>query len=130
MSEYQQSIQAFIDMINAKDIPAEDLPDLLKVAEEMPEDDEAIARGIDNWLKPEFRSKIKESYEKQLSNLSMEPGKESESTKALLINGIRMGFGGAKMEPGKESESSEVLVINTIKKNTPEPKSEENSKDK
>ncbi|OZH54834.1 hypothetical protein AFK68_08365 [Hydrocoleum sp. CS-953] len=117
MSKYKQSIQAFIDVIGAKIIPAEDFPDLLKVVEEMPEDDEGIAKEIDNWLKPESRSKIKEVYRVNLTNLPNS-------------NVTKLGFGGAKMEPGKESESSKELLINKIQKNTSEPKPKENSEDK
>ncbi len=113
MSKYKQSIQAFIDVIGAKIIPAEDFPDLLKVVEEMPEDDEVIAKEIDNWLKPESRSKIQEFYRVKQNNLS------GSNPKGWSI------FGGAKMEPGKESKSSKQLLINKIKKNTPEPKPRE-----
>jgi len=117
MSIYKQSIQAFIDVIDAKIIPAEDFPDLLKVAEEMPEDDEEIAIQIESWLEVESRSEIQEAYMVNLKNLP-------DSNLSTL------SFGGAKMESGKESESSKELLINEIKKNTPEPKPEENSEDK
>ncbi|MGB3510503.1 MAG: hypothetical protein WBA93_14960 [Microcoleaceae cyanobacterium] len=117
LSEYQQSIGAFASLINSQIIPAEDFQDLLKVAEEMPEDDEEIARQIDNWLKPASRSKIHEVYRVRLGNL---PDNDF----------IKMGFGGAKMPPSQESESFKELLINTIKKNTPEPKPQEKSEDK
>ena len=117
MSIYKQSIQAFANVINSKIIPTEDLKDLYQIVIKMPEDDEEIISKIDDWLKPEPRSKIKENYEKQLNNLS---GRDP----------VKAGFGGAKAKPGKESESSKILLINTIKENTPEPKPEENSEDK
>ena len=117
MSEYKESIQVFANLIKAKVIPTEDLPDLLKVVEEMPKDDEEIAREIDNWLKPESRSEIKEIYMVNLRNLSE-------------IDLTTLGWGNSKMESGKESESSKELLINTIKENTPEPKPEKNSEDK
>lgn len=83
----------------------------------MPEDEEAIASQIDNWLKPKSRSNIQDIYRIKLNDL--------ENSDA-----IKLGFGGAKMEPGQESESAKELLINTIKKNTPPPKPEENSEDK
>ncbi len=117
MSIYQQSIQAFANVINSKIIPTEDLKDWYQIVIKMPEDNEKIVGQIGNWLTLESRSKIKENYTEQLNNLSaLDP-----------VNAI---FGGAKMEPGKESEFAKELLINTIKKNTPEPKPEENSEGK
>ncbi len=43
---------------------------------------------------------------------------------------IKKSFGGTKMQSGKESESSKELLISRVKENTPEPKPEENSEDK
>ncbi len=122
MSDYQQSIQAFANVINSQIIPHEDLNDLYQTVIEMPEDDEEILVKIDNWLKPESRSKIQAVYSIQLSNLSDINLPDSNVTK--------LGLGGTTMEPRKESESSKKLLINTIKENTPEPKSEENSEDR
>ena len=42
----------------------------------------------------------------------------------------KLGFGGAKAPPGNENESTKELILNAIKKNTPEPKPEENSEKK
>ena len=116
MSKYKQTIQAFIDIINAQAIPAEESPDLLKFVEEMPEDYQEIAEKIDNWLKPESRSKIKETYRLRLRQLPN-------------IDWNYLGFGGVKIQPGNESESAKKLILNAIKKNTPEPKQEEENSD-
>ncbi|NET25374.1 hypothetical protein [Okeania sp. SIO1I7] len=59
MSVYKKSIRAFANLIDSQIIPAEDLQDLSEIVMKMPEDDEEIARQIDNWLKPESRSEIK-----------------------------------------------------------------------
>ncbi|MDJ0519210.1 MAG: hypothetical protein QNJ74_24120 [Trichodesmium sp. MO_231.B1] len=122
MSVYKQSIQAFANVINSQIIPHEDLNDLYQTVIEIPEDDEEILVKIDNWLKPESRSKIQAVYSVQLSNLPDINLPDS--------NVKKLGIGGTTMEPRKESESSKKLLINTIKKNTPEPKPEENSEDK
>ena len=116
MYEYHYTIQTFIDMINAQAIPHEEFPNLLNFVEQMPEDHQEIADQIDDWLREESRLKIQEIYRNQMSKLPD-------------IEWRQLGFGGVKIPPGKESESAKELILNAIKKNTPEPKQEEENSD-
>ncbi len=104
MYEDYYTIKTFIDIINDQAIPPEEFPNLLNLVEQMPEDSEEIANQIDDWLREE--SKLPE------------------------IEWRKLGFGGAKAPPGNENESTKELILNAIKKNTPEPKPEENSEKK
>ena len=111
------TIKTFIDMINNQAIPPEEFPNLLNFVEQMPEDSQEIADQIDDWLREESRLKIQEVYRNKMSKLPD-------------IEWRKLGFGGATARPGNENESDKELILNAIKKNTPEPKPEENSEKK
>ncbi|MDT9341280.1 hypothetical protein VV11_018350, partial [Trichodesmium erythraeum 21-75] len=117
MYEDYYTIKTFIDIINDQAIPPEEFPNLLNLVEQMPEDSEEIANQIDDWLREESRLEIQEAYRNQVRKLPE-------------IEWRKLGFGGAKAPPGNENESTKELILNAIKKNTPEPKPEENSEKK
>ncbi|NJK66849.1 MAG: hypothetical protein HC849_23130 [Oscillatoriales cyanobacterium RU_3_3] len=114
MSVYQNYIKAFVDFIESQSdlFSAQDWSELNQLASDVPNDDEAIANEIENWLESESRSHILQAYEERLEAL--------DSSSKIDGNG-NLGPGKSKSPtpPDRPSESSKEMVENAIKKNSP-----------
>ncbi|MEG4171472.1 MULTISPECIES: hypothetical protein [unclassified Microcoleus] len=114
MSVYKNSINAFIYVLESKPdlIPLQDWDELNQLASNLPEDAEEISERIQNWLKPESRSQIREAYRQRRKELA--PSIYLDPNKIL-------GPGNTKSPtpPDRPSESSKEMLENAIKKNSP-----------
>jgi hypothetical protein len=114
MSVCKTSIKAFVDVIESKSdlFSTQDWGELHLLASNVPNDDEAIAGEIENWLQPESRNQILQAYEERLEAL--------DSSSNFNFNGT-LGIGNTQSSTpvNQPSESSKEMLENAIKKNSP-----------
>ncbi|NJO65391.1 MAG: hypothetical protein HC836_47050 [Richelia sp. RM2_1_2] len=126
MTIFQSTIAAFTQVLesNQVDISKEDWVELTQMANDFPDDEEQIARQIENWLEAsESRSQLLEAYEELSSPIlpkyqglagtkSQNPSPSTE----LLINAIKKNSGLSDSQPTDSSPS--YNEINPIQKNS------------
>ncbi|GAX35507.1 hypothetical protein [Nodularia sp. NIES-3585] len=114
MSVMKNSILAFIQVLHSQSklIPTQDWKELQQLSSQFPEDNEEITEIIENWLQPESRSQLLETYKQNLQSF----------TAAYPINAVtNIGIGNSKSTtpPDQPSPSSKELLENAIKNNSP-----------
>ncbi|MEH2182426.1 hypothetical protein [Nostoc sp.] len=114
MSVYQNSIQAFIQVLDSQSnlIPIQDWHELQQLSGQLPEDNEEISEILEKWLQSESRNQLLEAYKQHLKSL----------TAASPIDvDINIGIANSKSQTpaNQPSESSKELVDNAIKNNSP-----------
>ncbi|MFN6525538.1 hypothetical protein [Nostoc sp. ChiSLP03a] len=114
MSVYQNSIQAFIQVLDSQSnlIPIQDWYELQQLPNQLPEDDEEISEILEKWLQSESRNQLLEAYKQNLKSL----------TAASPIDvDINIGIANSKSQTpvNQPSESSKELIDNAIKNNSP-----------
>lgn len=114
MSIYENSIQAFIDVIESGLIATPDWAELNQLASNLPEETDEIAEEIENWLQPEYRCEIRQAYEERLEALT------SSSSIDLLDKNLGLGPGRSisPTKPNQPSQPSRELLINAIQRNS------------
>ena len=114
MSIYQQSVQAFTEVISSNSdlMSASDWKELEEFSNNLPEDEAEICEQIEEWLEGESRAKILAAYEEKLDEMSSTSSTKTETT---------LGSGGAQpiSTPSQESESLKEQVQNSIIINSP-----------
>ncbi|NJL10079.1 MAG: hypothetical protein HC908_07655 [Calothrix sp. SM1_7_51] len=112
MSIYQDSIQAFIKVIESQPqvISTEDWVELKQLTNKLSSSDEEILETIESWLQSQSRSQFLQAYEQQLELLS----------KRKFIGSFPW-VGGIKFltPPNQPSQSSKELLKNALVKNSP-----------
>ncbi|MEH1912125.1 hypothetical protein [Nostoc sp.] len=123
MSVYKNSIKAFIQVLDSQSnlIPTQDWNELQQLPSHLAEDDEEISEILENWLKPESRSQLLETYKQHLKLLS--------ATSPIDLD-INIGIANSKSQTpvNQPSESSKELTENAIKRNSPLSDKQEPSK--
>ncbi|MGH1397332.1 MAG: hypothetical protein ACRAVC_25345 [Trichormus sp.] len=114
MSIYKKSALAFEQVLDSQSnlISISDWKELEQLRSHLPEDDEEISKILENWLQPESRSLLLETYKQNLKSLSA----------ASPINvDINIGIANSKSQTpaNQPSESSKELTENAIKRNSP-----------
>jgi hypothetical protein len=115
MSAYQDSIQAFIQILESSSnlISLPDWEELQQLSHSLPESDhEEISAILENWLKTESRSQILAVYQQNLKSII---------TKSPIDVGENIGIARSQSPtaPNQSSQSSKELVDNAIKNNSP-----------
>jgi hypothetical protein len=115
MSVYQNSIKAFIQVLNSQSnaISPSDWDELQKLSSNLPEDDnEEISERLENWLQTEFRSQLLAAYKQNLTSII---------AASPIDAGINIGIGNSTSPTpaNQPSPSSKELLDNAIKQNSP-----------
>lgn len=113
MSIYENTVQAFIDVLESESnlISTQDWAELKQLASNLPEDAEEISEEIENWLQPESRVQIRQTYEKRLEALT-------SSSSIDLGRDLGPGNTQSPTPPNQPSQSSKEQLINSIQKNS------------
>ncbi|MDJ0898017.1 MAG: hypothetical protein QNJ55_04340 [Xenococcus sp. MO_188.B8] len=114
MSIYQNSIQAFIQVIESESnlISHQDWVDLNQLVSDLSEDAEEISKIIEDWLELNSRNQILQAYERQPEVIISSSSIDSDKN---------LGPGNTKSptKPNQPSQSDKELLDNAIKKNSP-----------
>ncbi|MEH1904834.1 MAG: hypothetical protein V7L04_26400 [Nostoc sp.] len=123
MSVYKNSIKAFIQVLDSQSklIPTQDWNELHQLPSQLPEDDEEISEILENWLKPESRNQLLETYKQHLKLLSA-------ASPIDVDRNIGIANSKSQTPVNQPSESSKELTENAIKRNSPLSDKQEPSK--
>ncbi len=117
MSIYQDSIQAFIKVIESQPhvISTEDWVELKQLLNNLSSEDEEIVETIENWLQLEARSQLLQAY--------LHYGQQLEllSNPQPIDIDTDLGLRDSKSPtpPNQPSQSSKELLENSLAKNSP-----------
>ena len=111
MSIYENTIQAFIDVLESDLISTQDRAELKQLASNLPEDAEEISEEIENWLQPKSRVQIRQAYEERLKA-------PTSSSPIDLDRDLGPGNIQSPTPPNQPSQSSREQLINSIQKNS------------
>jgi hypothetical protein len=114
MSISRNSVLAFIQVLDSQSklIPTQDWNELQQLSNQLPEDNEEISEILENWLQPESRSQLLETYKQNLKSLTV-------ASPIDVDRNIGIANSKSPTQVNQPSESSKELVDNAIKNNSP-----------